>query len=135
VHVSDLFGITSFKTVHQMSSTVVCEVKPDVSLSDVLRATFPMGSMTGAPKISAMRIAEEHEDQSRGIYSGTIGYITPQGDFEFNVVIRSIMWNEQSGYLSVKAGSALTSRCIPEQEYEECLLKANAVMSAVTMVD
>lgn len=131
VHVADLFGITSFKTVHQMSSTVVCEVKPDVSFSDILRATFPMGSMTGAPKISAMRIAEEHEDQSRGIYSGAIGYITPEGDFEFNVVIRSILWNADSGYLSVKAGSALTSRCIPEQEYEECLLKARAMMNAV----
>ena len=131
VRVADLFGVTSFKTVHQMSSTVVCELKPALSFGDILRATFPMGSMTGAPKISAMRIAEEHEDQSRGIYSGAIGYITPEGDFEFNVVIRSILWNADSGYLSVKAGSALTSRCVPEQEYEECLLKAAAMMKAV----
>ena len=93
-----------------------------------------MGSMTGAPKISAMEIAEQFEDQARGIYSGSIGYIEPNGDFEFNVVIRSIMWNAENNVASIKAGSALTAKCDPEREFEECLLKAEAMISAVKSV-
>lgn len=131
VRVTDLFGITSFKTVHQMSSTVECKVDADLPFMKAIAATFPMGSMTGAPKISAMELAEKFEDQSRGIYSGSIGYIAPDGDFEFNVVIRSIMWNSATGHLSVKAGSAITANSIPEKEYEECLLKAEAMMNAL----
>ncbi len=131
VRVTDLFGITSFKTVHQMSSTIACEVDVNLPATDAIGATFPMGSMTGAPKISAMEIAEKYEDQARGIYSGSIGYFAPNGDFEFNVVIRSIMWNAETGYLSVKAGSAITANSIPEKEYEECLLKAEAMIAAL----
>jgi para-aminobenzoate synthetase component 1 len=131
VQVTELFGITSFKTVHQMSSTIECKVEPAVTLTEIIGATFPMGSMTGAPKISAMQLAEKYEDQSRGIYSGCIGYIDPEGDFEFNVVIRSIMWNSETGHLSVKAGSAITAKSIPVKEYEECLLKAEAMMNAL----
>ena len=131
VRVSELFGIHTFKTVHQMISTVECELRDDAKLSDIIRATFPMGSMTGAPKISAMKLAEKYEKQSRGIYSGSVGYITPDGGFDFNVVIRSITWNSQSGHISAKAGSALTAKAEPDTEYAECLLKAQAMMQAL----
>lgn len=131
VHVPELFGIHSFKTVHQMISTVACEVKDGVSTSEIIRATFPMGSMTGAPKINAMKIAEAHEQQSRGIYSGSVGYIAPNGDFDFNVVIRSITWNAKTGHLSAKAGSAITAKSDPIKEYEECLIKAEAMVKAL----
>lgn len=131
VRVTDLFGITSFKTVHQMSSTIECTVAENLPATKAIAATFPMGSMTGAPKIGAMEIADKYEDQSRGIYSGSIGYFAPNGDFEFNVVIRSIMWNSETGHLSVKAGSAITANSIAEKEYEECLLKAEAMIRAL----
>lgn len=131
VHVPELFGIHTFKTVHQMISTVQCTVKPTITPGEILRATFPMGSMTGAPKISAMNLAETHESQSRGIYSGSVGYILPNGDFDFNVVIRSVTWNAATQHVSAKAGSAITANSVPEKEYEECLLKAKAMMSAL----
>ena len=85
-----------------------------------------MGSMTGAPKISAMQIIEELEETKRGLYSGAVGYFTPSGDFDFNVVIRSILYNEENRYISFSVGSAITSLSIPEREYEECLLKVAA---------
>jgi para-aminobenzoate synthetase component 1 len=131
VHVPELFGIHTFKTVHQMISTVECEVDAALSFSEILKATFPMGSMTGAPKISALKLAEKHEAQSRGIYSGSVGYILPNGDFDFNVVIRSITWNAATGHVSAKAGSAITAKSVPEKEYAECLLKAKAMMRAL----
>lgn len=131
VRVTELFGIHTFRTVHQMISTIACEVKPGVHVEDIFCAAFPMGSMTGAPKISAMKLAETHESQSRGIYSGTVGYITPEGDFDFNVVIRSITWNSETGHVSAKAGSAITALSDPGKEYEECLLKAKAMMRAL----
>ena len=86
-----------------------------------------MGSMTGAPKISVMNIIENLEDSKRGLYSGSIGYFTPEGDFDFNVVIRSILYNQENKYVSFSVGSAITSLSIPENEYEECLLKAKAM--------
>ena len=86
-----------------------------------------MGSMTGAPKISAMQIIEELEETKRGLYSGAIGYFTPENDFDFNVVIRSILYNEAEKYVSFSVGSAITSKSDPEKEYEECLLKARAM--------
>lgn len=131
VKVTELFGIYPFKTVHQMVSSIECEVDAGKNLSDALRVTFPMGSMTGAPKISAMKLAEEHEEMSRGIYSGCVGYVMPDGDFDMNVVIRSITWNAATGHVSAKAGSAITANSIPEKEYEECLLKAKAMMQAL----
>lgn len=131
VHVPEFLGIHTFKTVHQMISTVECEIDTHVSFSEILKATFPMGSMTGAPKISAMKLAEKHEAQSRGIYSGSVGCILPNGDFDFNVVIRSITWNAATGHVSAKAGSAITAKSSPEKEYEECLLKAKAMMRAL----
>jgi para-aminobenzoate synthetase component I len=131
VKVSELFGIHTFKTVHQMISTIECEVKAETRFRDIIDAAFPMGSMTGAPKISAMNLAEKHESQPRGIYSGTVGMILPNGDFDFNVVIRSITWNSVTGYVSAKAGGAITASSIPEKEYEECILKAKAMIAAL----
>ncbi|MFT4699041.1 MAG: para-aminobenzoate synthetase component 1, partial [Flavobacteriaceae bacterium] len=84
-------------------------------------------SMTGAPKISAMKIMEEQEDAKRGLYSGAIGYFTPEGNFDFNVIIRSILYNAAHKYVSYSVGGAITAKSIPENEYEECLLKAKAM--------
>ncbi len=132
VDVEELYGIYSFKQVHQMISTVIATVKPELNFIDVLKATFPMGSMTGAPKISAMNIIEKNESFKRGLYSGAIGYIKPDGDFDFNVVIRSILYNSENKYLSVSVGSAITAAAQPEKEYEECLLKANAMIEVLS---
>lgn len=117
-----------------MSSRITGRLNEGAEFCDVISATFPMGSMTGAPKISAMRIADEFEDRSRGIYSGSIGYLEPDGDFEFNVVIRSITWNTITGHVAIKAGSALTAKCDPVKEHEECCLKAEAMMDALKSV-
>jgi para-aminobenzoate synthetase component 1 len=127
VAVEELCAIYSFKQVHQMISTVVSEVAPSVSPVEILKTTFPMGSMTGAPKISAMQIIEELEETKRGLYSGAVGYFTPNGDFDFNVVIRSILYHHEQQYLSFSVGSAITAMSDPAMEYEECLLKAKAM--------
>jgi para-aminobenzoate synthetase component 1 len=132
VQVEELCQIYSFKQVHQMISTIVSEVENTTSPIEILRTTFPMGSMTGAPKISAMQIIEELEETKRGLYSGAVGYFTPNGDFDFNVVIRSILYNAKNEYLSFSVGSAITSQAIPEQEYEECLLKAKAMFEVLS---
>lgn len=131
VYVDELFGIYSFAQVHQMISTISCELKENVSLTDIVKATFPMGSMTGAPKVNAMKIIEEMESTQRGAYSGTLGYIDPNGDFDFNVVIRSILYNSKNKYLSFMTGSAITSDAKAEAEYEECLLKAKAMFEVL----
>ncbi|HZJ21435.1 MAG TPA: chorismate-binding protein, partial [Pricia sp.] len=127
VRVEELCEIYSFEQVHQMISTITAEVAEDKSPVDIIRETFPMGSMTGTPKISAMRIIEELEAFKRGLYSGTVGYFTPKGDFDFNVVIRSILYNATEKYVSYAVGGAITAKSIPEKEYEECLLKAKAM--------
>ncbi len=127
VRVEELCKIYSFKQVHQMISTVVAEVAADTTPVAVLKTTFPMGSMTGAPKISAMQIIEELEVSKRGLYSGAVGYFTPTGDFDFNVVIRSILYNQAKEYVSFTVGSAITAKSDPDKEYEECLLKAKAM--------
>ncbi len=127
VHVEELYGIYSFPQVHQLISTVVGQNDPAISFTDILKATFPMGSMTGAPKIRVMQLIEQYEKSKRGIYSGSIGYITPEGDFDFNVVIRSIMYNAAQQYLSYQVGGGITFYSDPEKEYEECLLKAAAI--------
>lgn len=127
VKVDELFGIYSFPQVHQMISTVSGELKPYIRFEEILRAAFPMGSMTGAPKRRVMELIEQYEQTKRGIFSGAVGYITPDGDFDFNVVIRSIMYNETSKYLSFQAGSGITFYSEAEQEWEECLLKAEAI--------
>ena len=127
VKVDELYGIYSFPQVHQMISTVSGELKKDISFKEIIQATFPMGSMTGAPKKRVMELIEKYEQTKRGIFSGTLGYISPEGDFDFNVVIRSIMYNAQTKYLSYQAGSGITFYSDPEKEWEECLLKAEAM--------
>jgi para-aminobenzoate synthetase component 1 len=123
VKVDELFGLYTFKTVHQMISTVSCTLKPSTKFSDILRATFPMGSMTGAPKQNAVRFMDQFEDAHREIYSGSLGYFKPGGDFDFNVVIRSLAYYPTENYLSCGVGGAITIGADPQQEYEECLLK------------
>ncbi len=131
VKAEELFKIRSFNQLHQMVSTVVCEIENNITPIDVIRNTFPMGSMTGAPKISSMRLMEELERSKRGIYSGAMGYFSPDGDFDFNVVIRTILYNATKKYLSFQVGSAITYHADAEQEYEECLLKAKAILQVL----
>jgi len=127
VEVVELCKIYSFLQVHQMITTITSKLDSQYSPTDVLRTTFPMGSMTGAPKISVMKIIENLEETKRGLYSGAVGYFTPEGDFDFNVVIRSILYNQENEYVSFSVGSAITAQSDPEKEYEECLLKAKAM--------
>jgi len=127
VKVEELCKVYSFEQVHQMISTITCEVEETISPVAILKETFPMGSMTGAPKISAMKIIEELEDAKRGLYSGAVGYFTPDNNFDFNVIIRSILYNSDEKYVSFSVGGAITAKSIPENEYEECLLKAKAM--------
>jgi para-aminobenzoate synthetase component I len=132
VQVEELCEVYTFKQVHQMISTIFSEVENTTSPVEIIRTTFPMGSMTGAPKISAMQIIEALEETKRGLYSGAVGYFTPSGDFDFNVVIRSILYNEKNEYLSFSVGSAITAQAMPENEYEECLLKAKAMFEVLS---
>ena len=127
VQVTELFDVKTYKQVHQMISTVSCELKPNTSIKSIFNATFPPASMTGAPKIRAMQLIDEYENFKRGIYSGSIGFIEPNGNFDFNVVIRSIVYNKQTKYLSYAVGSAITAKCDAENEYNECILKATAM--------
>lgn len=131
VNVEELFGIYSFSTVHQMISTISCTLTDQTSFTDIIHATFPMGSMTGAPKIKAMQLINEFEETRRGLFSGTVGYIDPQGDFDFNVVIRSILYNEEKKFISVQTGGAITVNSLAEQELEEILLKLKAMKEAL----
>ena len=127
VNVEELFGVYAFPQVYQMISTVTGELKQGMRFADIIRATFPMGSMTGAPKKRVMQLIEQYEKTKRGLFSGALGYIAPGGDFDFNVVIRSILYNEASGYLSYQAGSGITVYSDPEKEWEECGMKAAAI--------
>lgn len=131
VKVDELFGIYSFPQVHQMISTVSGEVQDGLSWIDCVKATFPMGSMTGAPKKKVMELIEQYEQTRRGLFSGAIGYVKPGGDFDFNVVIRSIMYNETDKYLSFQTGGAITYNSDAAMEYEESLLKASAMMKVL----
>ncbi len=124
--------VKTYPRIHQLVTSITSRLRPDKSIGDVLRSTFPMGSMTGAPKRKAMEIIESLESSRRGLYSGSVGYLTPEGDFDFNVVIRSIQYNSSSGYLSLMAGSALTAEALPEKEYDECMLKASTMFSALS---
>jgi para-aminobenzoate synthetase component 1 len=128
VCVEELIGVHTFKTLHHLISTVACELNEEVTFSTIFEAMFPMGSMTGAPKLSVMRITEELESFKRGIYSGTIGCIHPSGDFDFNVVIRSLVYNQTLRTLSCAVGSAITIESDPESEYNECLTKVKRII-------
>jgi para-aminobenzoate synthetase component 1 len=131
VKTEELFGIYSFNQVHQMISTVVCELRDHVSAVQAIKNTFPMGSMTGAPKISSMQLMEQFERSKRGVYSGAIGYFDPDNDFDFNVVIRTLLYNQENKYLSLHVGSAITYDADAEMEYEECLVKASAMFKVL----
>ena len=127
VEVTELFGIYTFPQIHQMISTIEGELKDETDFAAILEATFPMGSMTGAPKRSVMQLIDLYEKSNRGLYSGAVGYISPEKDFDFNVVIRSILYNATNKYLSYQVGSGITHYSDPIAEYEECLLKAASI--------
>jgi para-aminobenzoate synthetase component 1 len=131
VFVKELFGLYSFPQVHQMVSTIQATLAQENTFADALDACFPMGSMTGAPKKRVMELIEQYEINPRGLFSGSIGYITPAGDFDFNVVIRSIFYDEANKYLSFSAGSGITFYCEAESEYDECISKAEAMMKVL----
>ncbi len=131
VKVTELFGIYSFPQVHQMISTIEGILAADKTFIQALEACFPMGSMTGAPKQRVMQLIEKYEDTQRGLFSGSIGYITPDGDFDFNVVIRSIFYNESKKHISFFAGSGITYNSKAEEEYEECIAKAAAMIKVL----
>ncbi|GAA4282309.1 aminodeoxychorismate synthase component I [Gaetbulibacter aestuarii] len=131
VEVAELCRIYTFDQVHQMISTITAKVEKDKHPVDIIKTTFPMGSMTGAPKISAMKIIEDLEETKRGLYSGAVGYFTPDNDFDFNVVIRSILYNASTKYVSYSVGSAITAKSDPVNEYEECLVKAKAMRTVL----
>lgn len=131
VEVEELCKVYTFQQVHQMISTVKSQVDQSIPAVEVIKSTFPMGSMTGAPKVSAMKIIEELEETKRGVYSGAVGYFTPRGDFDFNVIIRSILYNAATQYVSFSVGGAITSKSIPENEYAECLVKAGAMLQVL----
>ena len=127
VVVKELFGIYSFPQVHQMISTIQCIVNESTHWTDLVEACYPMGSMTGAPKKRVMELIETHEATARGLFSGSIGYVTPDGDFDFNVIIRSLFYNETLHYLSFQAGGGITCKSNAVEEYQESLLKAAAI--------
>ena len=132
VKVEELFGIYGFEKVWQMISTVVGELREDVHFVEAIKRAFAMGSMTGAPKIRAMELIEEYEQTKRGLYSGAVGYITPDGDFDFNVIIRSLIYNEAEKYLSFQVGGAIVNASEPEEEYKECLLKGKNISEVLS---
>jgi len=129
--VEEFFGIYTYNQVHQMISTISSELKDGLAFTEAIKNAFPMGSMTGAPKIKAMELIETYEESRRGLFSGAVGYITPEQDFDFNVVIRSVLYNAATKYLSFQTGSAITYDSVAEKEYEECLLKAKAILQVL----
>jgi len=131
VQVSELFGIYPFPQVYQMISTVTGTLLPGLDWTDALRHCFPMGSMTGAPKHRVTQLIARYERSRRGLFSGAVGYITPDGDLDMNVVIRSLLYNQQSRYLSYQVGSGITWYSDPQAEYEECLVKAEGIRKAL----
>ena len=132
VKVEELFGIYSFKQVHQMISTVAANLNEESNYINAIKDAFPMGSMTGAPKIMAMKLIEQHEQMKRGLYSGASGYIDPNNNYDFNVLIRSIIINEATNKAQFCVGSAITATANAEDEYQECLLKANALFNVLS---
>ncbi|OFX17305.1 MAG: aminodeoxychorismate synthase component I [Bacteroidetes bacterium GWA2_31_9] len=133
VRVEELCEVYTFNQVHQLISTISSEVSESVHLVDIIKSCFPMGSMTGAPKIRAMELIEEFEEFKRGLFSGSVGYITPDGDFDFNVVIRSILYNNTQKYISYMVGGAITINSDAENEYEECMIKAKAIIEVFSV--
>ena len=131
VKVKNLNKLNTFKRVHQLISTIEAEIAVKTKFSKIITGMFPMGSMTGAPKIESMNIIDEYESTKRGLYSGSIGYIKPNKDFDFNVVIRSIIYDKLLKEINVSVGSAITFKSDPESEFEECLLKAEPMIKSL----
>ncbi len=132
VFVNELFGIYSFPQVHQMISTIEGAVSNNFPFTKIIEACFPMGSMTGAPKKKVMELIEQYEETARGLFSGSIGYITPDADFDFNVVIRSIFYNQMKKSISLFAGSGITFYSKADEEYDECMAKAESLINILT---
>lgn len=131
VRVSELCAVRSYPRVHQLVSTVEADLREGLDPLDVLRATFPMASMTGAPKLRAMQLIDEAEQGPRGLFSGSLGFFAPDGTGDFNVVIRTLLFDAKTTELSLTTGSAITALCDPEQEFEECEVKARSVIDAL----
>ena len=131
VTVEELFGIYTFRQVHQMISTITGRLAKDKTAVEAIKAAFPMGSMTGAPKVKVMQLTEHYEQSRRGIFSGAAGYFMPGGDFDFNVIIRTLLYNARTQALSFHVGGAITWDSNPQEEYEEALLKAKALMETL----
>ena len=131
VNVSELRGLYTFPNVHQMISTITSELHTDYDIIDAIKYAFPMGSMTGAPKINAMELIDTLEPVSRGPFSGTIGYMDPDNNVDFNVLIRSIFFNSSTQTIFMEAGSAITYYADPEKEYEECMLKIDLLKKII----
>lgn len=131
VKASELLQVHSFKQVHQLISTVTCQIREGMSATQTISNTFPAGSMTGAPKISAMKLIDQYENSRRGVYSGALGYFSPQGNYDFSVVIRTLIYNAENHYLSFHTGGAITDDSDPEKEYNECLLKGKALFEVL----
>lgn len=129
VKVTENFAIEEYATVFHLVSTVIGELKPDLNISDLLKSVFPGGSITGAPKIRAMEIIDELENSSRGLYTGSIGYIGLDEKCDFNIVIRTAMHKDGEFHLGV--GGGITCESDPESEYEETLQKAKAILKAL----
>ncbi|MFN0274617.1 MAG: anthranilate synthase component I family protein [Chitinophagales bacterium] len=135
IKVDELFGIYSFEHVHQMVSTVSAELKEGIHPVDAIKNGFPMGSMTGAPKVMAMQLIEKYEDTKRGLFSGAVGYIDADMNFDFNVVIRSMLYNATQKYLSIQVGSAIVYDSDPESEYEECIMKLKGLLDVLQKME
>ncbi len=131
VKVEELCGVYDFPLVHQMISTVTSTLRPEIPYINAIKNAFPMGSMTGAPKVRTMQLIEEYEKTKRGLYSGAIGYFAPDDDFDFNVVIRSFIYNQAKKYLSLHVGSAITFDSDAEREFEECQMKIRGLLRAL----
>lgn len=131
VKATELTKVYSFRQVHQLISTITCEIADGVKATEAIAHAFPPGSMTGAPKIKAMEIIDRYENSRRGVYSGALGYFSPQGNFDFSVVIRTIIYNAEKQYLSFHTGGAITLASDPEKEYNECLLKGKAIFEVL----
>ena len=131
VRVDELFGIYTFPQVYQMVSTISGTLRKGNSIRDIIRACYPMGSMTGAPKKRVLELIDRYETTGRGLFSGSVGYITPDGDLDLNVMIRSIFYDRSSRYMNYLVGSGITFYCDPEREYEECMVKRKAMQAAL----
>ena len=131
VRVESLYSIRSLPKVHQMVSVISAELESNIEFTEILRSSFPMGSMTGAPKIAAMKLAEELESFRRGWYSGSVGYIEPNGDFDFNVIIRSLIVERDKNRMSTAAGGAITILSDPEMEFQESEWKVQSVLKSI----